>query len=59
MPLKNCCPALRMFSKSLIKHFKCFDSRLTELHAKPDADMLLTFATHHRQKKHEVKKALV
>jgi hypothetical protein len=32
---------LKNFSKSLLKHFKCFSSRLSELHAKLDADTLL------------------
>jgi hypothetical protein len=47
-----------MFSKSLMKHFKRFDSGFTELHAKLDADTLLDFATHNRQKKPEVEKAI-
>jgi hypothetical protein len=38
-----------MFFKSLMKHFKGFDSGFTELRAKLDADMLLDFAIHHRQ----------
>jgi hypothetical protein len=32
------------------KHFKGFGSGFTKLHAKLDADMLLDFAIHHRQK---------
>jgi hypothetical protein len=34
-----------MFSKSLRKHLKGFGSGLTELRTKPDADLLLSFAT--------------
>jgi hypothetical protein len=37
-----------MLSKSLMKHFKGFGSRFTELHAKLDADMF-DFAIHRRQ----------
>jgi hypothetical protein len=51
MPFKHCHPALNMFSKSLAKHFKGFGSGFTELHTKPDADMLLDFAIHRRQNK--------
>jgi hypothetical protein len=49
MPFKNRCPAERMFSTSFTKHFMCFGSGFTELHAKLDADMLLDFAIHCRQ----------
>jgi hypothetical protein len=48
-----------MFSKSLTKHFKGFGSGFNELHAKLDADTLLNFAIHRRQKKHEVEKEIV
>jgi hypothetical protein len=41
----------RIFSKSLMKHFKGFGSGFTELHAKLDADTLLDFAIHRRQNK--------
>jgi hypothetical protein len=40
---------LRMFSKSLMKHFRGFGGGFTELHAELDADMLLDFAIHHGQ----------
>jgi hypothetical protein len=40
----------RMFSKSLTKHFKGFAGEFIELHAKLDADTLLDFVIHHRQK---------
>jgi hypothetical protein len=49
MSFKNHCPELKMFSKSLIKHFKAFSSRFTKLHAKLDADMSLDFAVLCRQ----------
>jgi hypothetical protein len=39
-----------MFSKSLTTHFKGLRSGFTELHAKLDADMLLDFTIHCRQK---------
>jgi hypothetical protein len=48
-----------MFSKTVTNHFKGFGSGFTELHAKLDADTLLDFAIHHRQKEHKVEKALV
>jgi hypothetical protein len=51
MPVKNCCLAERMFSKSLMKHFKGFGCGFTELQAKFDADTLLDFASHHKQNK--------
>jgi hypothetical protein len=35
--------------KSLMKHFKGFDSGFTELHAKLDADTLIDFAICHTQ----------
>jgi hypothetical protein len=54
MPLENRCPAKRMFSKSLTKHFNGFGSGFTELHAERDADMLLDLAIHHNKMKHEV-----
>jgi hypothetical protein len=59
MPIKNCCPASRMFIKILTKHFKGFGTGFTELHAKFDADTLLDFAIHRRQNKQEGEKALV
>jgi hypothetical protein len=49
-----------MFSKSLTKHIMGFGSGFTKPHAKPDADTLLDFAIHRKDKtKHEVEKALV
>jgi hypothetical protein len=36
-----------------------FGSGFTQLHEKLNADTLLYFAIHRRQKKHEVEKALV
>jgi hypothetical protein len=39
-----------MFSKSFTKHFKGLGSGFTELHAKLDANTLLKFAIHRRQK---------
>jgi hypothetical protein len=59
MPFTDCCLAYRMFSKSLMKHFKGFGSGFTELHAKLDADTSLSFAIDRRKTKHEVEKALV
>jgi hypothetical protein len=46
-----------MFSKSLTKHFKGFDSRFTELRAKLYADMLLSFAIHRRQNETQSRKS--
>jgi hypothetical protein len=40
---------LRMFYKSLTKHFNGFGSGFTGLHAKLDADTLLDFVIHRRQ----------
>jgi hypothetical protein len=57
MPFKKNCPAYKMFSKSLKKHFKCFGSRFTKFHAKLDADTLLDFAI--TDKKNKVEKAFV
>jgi hypothetical protein len=39
-----------MFSKSLTKHFKGFDSGFTELHVKLDADTLVDFSIHGSQR---------
>jgi hypothetical protein len=39
-----------MVSNSLMKHLKGFGSGFTELHIKLDADTLLDFAIHRRQK---------
>jgi hypothetical protein len=44
-------PIVKMFSKSLLKHFKGFSSRFTKLHAKLGADTLLDFAILCRQNK--------
>jgi hypothetical protein len=38
-----------MFSKSLMKHFKGFGTRFTELHAKLDAETPFDFVIHGRQ----------
>jgi hypothetical protein len=57
MTFKNCCPAWRIFSKSLMKHLKGFDSGFTEFHAKLDADMLIDFAIHRRQNKRQNRKS--
>jgi hypothetical protein len=46
-----------MFSKSLMKHFKEFGSGIAELHAKLDADTLLHFAIHHKQKATQIRKS--
>jgi hypothetical protein len=40
---------LKIFSESLMKHFKAFANGFTELHTKLDADTLLEFAIHCRQ----------
>jgi hypothetical protein len=50
---------LKMFSKSLTKHFKGFGSGFTELRAKLDSDMLLDFAIHRRQNETRSRKSLV
>jgi hypothetical protein len=57
--IQNRCPASRLFSKSLTKHFKGFDSGFIELHAKLDADTLLGFAIHRRENETRIRKALV
>jgi hypothetical protein len=48
---------LKMFSKSLMKHFKDSGSRFTELHTKLDADTLLNFAIHCRQNETRIQKS--
>jgi hypothetical protein len=57
MSLKNRCPAQRMFSKSLMKHFKSFRNGSAELHTKLGVDMLLDFAIHHRQNETQSQKS--
>jgi hypothetical protein len=59
MTNKNCCPALRMFSKSPMKYFKSFGSGFTELHAELDADTFLDLSSIADKIKHEVQKAIV
>jgi hypothetical protein len=44
-------------TKSLMKHFNGFGSGFTELHEKLDADTLLDFAIHHRQKETQSRKS--
>jgi hypothetical protein len=51
MPLKNHCPAQRMFSKSSTKHFKGLGSGFSELNVKLDADKLLDFPIYSRENK--------
>jgi hypothetical protein len=46
-----------MFPKSLMKHFKVFGSRFTELYAKLEANMLLNFSIHHRQNERQSRKS--
>jgi hypothetical protein len=46
-----------MFSKGHTKHFKGFGSGFKELHAKFDADSLLNFAIHRRQKETRSRKS--
>jgi hypothetical protein len=43
-----------MFSENFTKHFRGFGSRLTEIHAKLEADILLDFATHRKQNEAEM-----
>jgi hypothetical protein len=57
MSFKHRCPALRMLSKSLTKHYKGFSSGFTELPVKLDADTI--FPSIANKTKHEVEKALV
>jgi hypothetical protein len=45
-----------MFFKSLTKHLKGFGDGFTELRAKFDADTLLDFAFHRRQKRNKKSK---
>jgi hypothetical protein len=47
-----------MFPKNLTKHFKVLGSGFTELHAKLDADTLLDFAIHRKQKETRSRKIL-
>jgi hypothetical protein len=47
--IQNLLSGLKMFSKSLTKHFKGFNSIFTELRSKTNAGTLLDFVIHRRQ----------